>query len=133
MQLERLTNQYLKLQLEIAASLTGESNLSVDDLSVAIKTIKGKIAEAEKQLEEANETVEKGNQSVQAVVPMYNRFVSWANTFDEMPVEEKRTVLSQLIERIEVKDGFDIEITLNMDYEQFCKDWNSNTDTGISA
>ncbi len=133
MQLERLTNQYQKLQLEIAASLTGESNLSVDDLSVAIKTIKEKIAEAEKQLEEANETVEKGNQSVQAVVPMYNRFVSWANTFDEMPVEEKRTVLSQLIERIEVRDGFDIEITLNMDYEQFCKDWNSNTDTGISA
>ena len=124
-QLEKLGRQQEKLQLEIASSLTGDSIYTADDLATALRTLKERIAEAEKKLEEANQIVEQGKQAAEAVIPMYNRFVSWANTFDEMSVIEKRAVISELISRIEVGKGYEINITLNIDYEQFCDSWNA--------
>ena len=124
--LEKLNKQYEKLQLEIANTLTGDSIYSADDLALAIRTVKAKILETEKKLDEATEAVDKINETMQSIVPMYKRFVSWSNTFDEMTAEEKRMVLTQLIQRIEVNRGYEINITLNMDYEQFCTDWNSD-------
>ena len=123
--LDKLNRQQEKLQLEIASSLTGDSIYTADDLAIALRTLKGKMIEAEQKLEEANEVVEKGKQAAEAVIPMYNRFVSWANTFDEMPVDEKRAVISELISRIEVSRGYELNITLNIDYEQFCDSWNA--------
>ena len=123
--LDKLNRQQEKLQLEIANSLTGDSIYTADDLAIALRTLKSKMIEAEQKLEEANEVVEKGKQAAEAVIPMYNRFVSWANTFDEMSVEEKRAVISELISRIEVSRGYELNITLNIDYEQFCDSWNA--------
>ena len=123
--LDKLNRQQEKLQLEIASSLTGDSIYTADDLAIALRTLKSKMIEAEQKLEEANEVVEKGKQAAEAVIPMYNRFVSWANTFDEMPVDEKRAVISELISRIEVSRGYELNITLNIDYEQFCDSWNA--------
>ena len=125
MQLEKLGRQQEKLQLEIASSLTGDSIYTADDLATALRTLKERMVEAEKKLEEANQIVEQGKQAAEAVIPMYNRFVSWANTFDEMSVLEKRAVISELISRIEVGRGYEINITLNIDYEQFCDSWNA--------
>ena len=122
--LDKLNRQYEKLQLEIANTLTGDSIYSAEDLSLAIKTIKEKILDAGKKLEEATKEVEKANDGIQTVLPMYKRFVSWAAAFDDMTVEEKRIVISNLIDRIEVNRGYVIDIALNMDYEQFCGDWN---------
>jgi hypothetical protein len=32
-------------------------------------------------------------------------------------------IVSQLLSRIEVFKGYDIKIELNMDFKQFCDDW----------
>ena len=124
-QLDKLIRQQEKLQLEIANSLTGDSIYSSDDLAISLRTVKAKMSETEKKLEEANKVIEQGKQAAEAVVPMYNRFISWANTFEKMSVEEKRAVLSELISRIEVGKGYDVKIILNIDYEQFCNSWNA--------
>ena len=34
-------------------------------------------------------------------------------------------IISQLISRIEIKNGYKINMELNMDYEQFCEDWDT--------
>ena len=125
LQLDKLIKQQEKLQLEIANSLTGDSIYSSDDLAISLRTVKAKMSETEKKLEEANKVIEQGKQAAEAVVPMYKRFISWANTFDNMSVEEKRAVLSELISRIEVGKGYDVKIILNIDYEQFCNSWNA--------
>ncbi len=124
-QLDKLIRQQEKLQLEIANSLTGDSIYSADDLAISHKSVRAKMTETENSLEEANRVVEEGKKAAEAVVPMYKRFISWANTFDNMSVEEKRAVLSELISRIEVGKGYDVKIILNIDYEQFCNSWNA--------
>ena len=39
-------------------------------------------------------------------------------------VEQKKTIISQIISRIEICMGYKRNITLNMEYEQFCEGWN---------
>lgn len=34
-------------------------------------------------------------------------------------------IVSQLLSRIDVYKGYEIHIELNMDYKQFCEDWDT--------
>ena len=40
-------------------------------------------------------------------------------------------IVSQRLSRIDVYKGYEIHIELNMDYKQFCEDWD-NINTGSS-
>ena len=64
--------------------------------------------------------------SMEKVKPMYDTFKGWAEEFNEnLPMERKKMIVSQLLSRIEVYKGYDIRIELNMDYKQFCEDWDT--------
>jgi len=56
---------------------------------------------------------------------MYESFKSWAEEFENCSIERKKMIISQLISRIEIKNGYKINMELNMDYEQFCEDWDT--------
>lgn len=49
----------------------------------------------------------------------YDEFRGWAEEFDAAPLEIKRMILSQLIERVEVGRKYQVTIKLNMEYQQF--------------
>lgn len=49
----------------------------------------------------------------------YDDFRGWAEEFDTAPLEMKRMILSQLIERVEVGRKYQVTIKLNMEYQQF--------------
>lgn len=57
----------------------------------------------------------------------YDEFRGWAEEFDAAPLEIKRMILSQLIERVEVGRKYQVTIKLNMEYQQFL-DCSSATD-----
>lgn len=121
--LEKLNNQLEKLQLEIGNALIGESIYSAEDLSNTIKAVKSKITEAEKKLEEAENQANSSRSNAESIVPMFNRFVSWAEEFDKCSIEGKRAIMCELIDRVNVYRGYKIEVVFNSTYEQFCNDW----------
>lgn len=49
----------------------------------------------------------------------YDDFRGWADEFDSAPLEIKRTILSQLIDRVEVGRKYAVTIKFNMSYQQF--------------
>ncbi len=51
----------------------------------------------------------------------YDDFRGWADEFDSAPLEIKRTILSQLIDRVEVGRKYAVTIKFNMSYQQFLK------------
>ena len=62
--------------------------------------------------------------SMEKVKPMYDTFKGWAEEFnDNISMERKKMIVSQLLSRIEVFKGYEIKIELNMDFKQFCDDW----------
>lgn len=61
--------------------------------------------------------------SMESLKPMYEMFVGWAKEFDESSIEKKKMIISQLISRIEVYKGYKLNVQLNMDYQEFCDNW----------
>lgn len=63
--------------------------------------------------------------SMESVKPMYDIFKGWANEFDSCSIERKKMIISQLITRIELNRGYNVKIELDMNYKQFCDDWDN--------
>ena len=114
-----------KLEDEIAASLMGESQYSPEILSRSINKLEEKIAELNGSIQALDDEMSGKKTALDKVKPMYDTFKGWAQEFNEnMSTERKKMIISQLFSRIEVYKGYDVHIELNMDYKQFCEEWN---------
>ena len=122
-QLQKDQAQLTTLQGEIAKALIGESLYQPDDLSIAIKTLRSKIEDAEKQLQVLkNEEIEKKTIN-EGIVPAYHQFKTWAEEFDNATLEVKKMIANQLFSRVEVGKGYRLHLELNITYQQFCEEW----------
>lgn len=121
--IEKLNEQLSKLQMEIGKSLVGESLYSAEDISATINSTKQRIAEETEKLIEVTQIVAKGYEAVEDIKPMYTQFVSWAEEFRRATLEQKRMILSQLIDCVEIGRGYEIRVKINGSYEQFCGEW----------
>ena len=124
LELSKQQKQLEKLEEEVAGSLTGESKFSPEILSRSIKKTEDSISELNEALDALKNEMTGKKHSMEKVKPMYDTFKGWAEEFNEnISMERKKMIISQLFSRIEVYKGYDIKIELNMDYKQFCEDW----------
>ena len=104
---------------EILKCLDGTSNFTEDMIAKQIRKSQkdlddAKAEFAELQKERINETAE-----IRKLRSYYDDFRGWADEFDSAPLEIKRTILSQLIDRVEVGRKYAVTIKFNMSYQQF--------------
>lgn len=126
LELSKQQKQLYKLEDEVAASLTGDSQYSPEILSRSIKKVEEKIAELKKTLDTLENEMTGKKRSMESVKPMYDTFKGWAEEFNEnISLERKKMIISQLLSRIDVYKGYDIHVEMNMDYKQFCEDWDT--------
>ena len=126
LELSKQKKQLDKLEDEVAASLSGDSQFSPEILSRSIKKIEDQISEINGMLDTLESEIKGKKSSMEKVKPMYDTFKGWAEEFNEnLPMERKKMIVSQLLSRIEVYKGYDIRIELNMDFKQFCEDWDT--------
>ena len=134
LELKKNINQLERLQDEIAATLTGDSVYSAEQLSSAIKTVEDRISTQKFQLEQLQNEVKSKKASIEAIRPMFEQFVGWAQEFDKCTIEQKKMIISQLVNRIELNKDYELTIELNMDYKDFCNDWDAlNTTSTVVA
>lgn len=128
------SNEHLdKMELEIGKVLTGESEFSVTHLNRAISKLEIRIEEIKAELKELEEEEEKQVRSIEAVIPAYDQFKSWADEFDQAPIEQKKMIACQLFTRIEVEKEYVIHVELNLTYKQFCTEWKNNCQKYVSV
>ena len=94
---------------------------SAEDLSATINNTRQRITEETDKLIEVTQIVAKGNKAVDDIQPLYSQFVSWADEFRQATLEQKRIILSQLIDCIEIGRDYTITVKMNASYEQFCE------------
>lgn len=122
-ELEKHEQQLEKLEAEVADSLMGNSQFSPDVLSKVIKSTEEKIAVVKADIDTLQSEMAGKRKSMESLKPMYEMFVGWAKEFDESSIEKKKMIISQLISRIEVYKGYKLNVQLNMDYQEFCDNW----------
>lgn len=106
---------------EILKCLDGTSCFTEDMIAKQIRKSQkdlddAKAEFAELQKERINEAAE-----IRKLRSYYDDFRGWADEFDSAPLEIKRTILSQLIDRVEVGRKYAVTIKFNMSYQQFLK------------
>lgn len=94
-------------------------------MTQAIRTVKSKISEEEKQLTELQREEAQKQKGIHLIAPSYVRFKSWADEFCSATLEQRKMIVCQLFKRIEVGRDYKISVELNMTYQQFCTEWDN--------
>ena len=132
-ELDKDKKQLEVLQREIGKTLLGESLYSPEDLKEAINVVKIRIADSEERLEKLDSDMNQKKEMVEAILPAYRRFKSWAEEFDTADLEQKKMIACQLFDRIELGKDYNIIMHMNVTYQQFCSEWKSKNSSQVTA
>ena len=131
--LEKEKKKLTTLENEVADSLLGTSRYSPELLNKLINQQSAVIKQYEADKKTLQAEMANKKRSMESIKPMYDIFKGWAEEFDTCSLERKKMIISQLITRIELYRGYDVKIELDMNYRQFCDDWDIvNTNSGLT-
>lgn len=113
-QLENAYNQALEerknLTRHIANALDGKGPFSPEDLKERIDTLKEEGQRLSQQMELQKELLEKTEKKEKAIEQQFQQLKSYAEIYHNATMEEKRRVVSALIERVTISRGYQIQI-----------------------
>ena len=108
-----------KLIDEVGKALIGESTFTVDLLNQSITSAKERMSVLEAKMPIALKEYTDEESILNNLDNYYSKFKGWAEEFDNASSEEKKMIICNLIDRVELRSGYDIHIKLNLSYEQF--------------
>lgn len=104
---------------EILKCLDGTSNFTEDMIAKQIRRYQQELDDAKAEYAALKNARLNEAAEIRKLRTYYDEFRGWAEEFDAAPLEIKRMILSQLIERVEVGRKYQVTIKLNMEYQQF--------------
>lgn len=105
----------LALKTEVLACIKGESVLPRETLAEMITAQEEKLTELENLCEAASEELEKTAELMDKVSRLYDELISYADLYDSANFEAKKMIVNQLIRRVDVYRGYQINISFNFD------------------
>lgn len=117
--LEKLEAQRLALEHETVESLMGNSHYDSEFLTKLISDNKSALEEARMEVERLK-AIDDGNADITMSFEVeYQHVQDWREVFDNATINEKKTILCQLIDRIEVDRDYHITIFLKGSQNDF--------------
>ena len=103
---------------EIVRCLDGQSAFSEATLARLIQQAEAEVQQAKNEYAELLKN-DSSRTTVQQIRKYYDEFLGWANEFDLASIPRKRTILAQLLEKVEVGKGYRVRIVVRGSYRQF--------------
>ena len=116
---KRCKEQLAQLSGEIAKSLTGDSAFSPDMLAMAIENTKTELQNSEDKLAQLNYALTNNQGAMKKLDFYYDQFRGWAEEFEDAGLEQRKMIICQLVREINVSKGYELDIVLDLNYEQF--------------
>ena len=108
-----------RLQGEIVKSLTGESVFSPEMLKPAIDAQEQKHRNLLHALQEAEKELADNESNLRGITEQFDDLLEWSSIYSHSDMAAKKTIVSHLIDRVDIFRDYDIKITLNISVEQF--------------
>ena len=124
--LKRAVNDLELLKSEVLKILKGESTFTPELLSEMISEAEKECAALEEARKAAQVEVDCSGQLVENVVSQYQELISWAELYSTANISVKKMIINQLIKRVDVGRGYQVNITFNFSYQQFLSGLNVN-------
>ena len=119
MGLAKLNAQYKKLREEMVKVLMGESVFDEATIKSMLDEKQEAIVKAESYLEELRVSAEDTEQKLQQLILQYRSISDWAEIFDAANNDEKKMILSRIIEKITVDKEYHLEIHFLITLDSF--------------
>ncbi len=117
--LSRLRKEQDGLKKELLRVVTGTSSFDRDLLQSMLEENRKAQEEMEGRLRDSRAEAEKENNRIRLLDTRLKDMIDWSQRFDFMTVDEQRSVLTHLIERIDVSRDYCIRITFAVSLEDF--------------
>ena len=118
-ELEKETANLAKLKSEIVKALAGESSFTPALLQEVISGSETRISEIKKALLDAERAVDESEKHTAEIAKKYDQILEWAYVYDNASMSAKKMIVSNLIERVDVRRGYDLKIKFSISLEQF--------------
>ena len=115
---ENAKKQVDALEDQAIKALTGENQLDLSIVNSMLIKHKAKMEEALAAIEEAERQMNAAEQNARVTKSEIDEILSWVDRYDEISVEAKHMVISRLVDRIEVGNGYKVNIRLKVALEQ---------------
>ena len=107
------------LKQEVVKAVTGNSAFPVDLLSSLVQETEQKCTTLKSAYEAAQRDVEQSEIIMQELQVKYNQLIDWSNIYDAANIETQKMIVAQLIERVDVFRGYELNIKFSISVEQF--------------
>ena len=118
-ELDRAKTEQQRLQQEIVRALMGESAFTPEMIKSALETQERKINELEQTIRTAKQELDDHQKRIKSLTDNFKAMLEWADLYDMADPCVKKTVVSHIVDRVEVRKGYDLTITLNLSVQQF--------------
>lgn len=116
---EKANKDLRTLNAEVVKTLTGNSKFSGEQLSGAIEVTKQECDALQKQLDVLNLQIADIETLNARLEKKYDQVVGWSKMFDDADAPTQRMIVAQLIEKVTVHSGYELDIEFNVDINSF--------------
>lgn len=116
-QYHKREQEYQDLRAETIKVIQGTSRLNADLLNSLVDETTAQIKNLKGQLEAAQEELSSLTENALKIKTEYAQLVSWATLYDTCTFEAKKMIIAQLVDRIEVKRDYEIDVKFNVSFE----------------
>ena len=91
----------------------------MNTLNESLKMQKERLADLEQRIPTTLQELNNEKEMLENIDYLYDEFVSWSEEFNLATKERKKMIICKLFKSIKIGKGYNVEMTLNLDYEQF--------------
>ena len=117
--LAREQDKLSKLRAEVIKSIQGESVFSKEMLAELVSETDAKVKTLAENCESAECELEENEVLMKELSDSYDEIISWAELYDSASFEAKKMIVNAMIRRIDVYNGYKLNIELNFNIRQF--------------
>jgi hypothetical protein len=118
-ELRKKTDDLGALKAEIVKSIRGASDFAPDLLNEMITSAERERDKAETAAQTLSEALADTTRMFDGFKEQHDRYVSFAEIFDGCEMNVKKMIICELIDRVDVRRGYDIDVTLAVTMEQY--------------
>ena len=88
-------------------------------LAGLVNEVDAKVKELATVLKEAEREVEEKESLIKGLRDSYDEIISWSELYDSASVEQKKMIVNAIITRIDVFNGYELNVEFNFNIRQF--------------
>ncbi|NCC68187.1 MAG: recombinase family protein [Clostridia bacterium] len=115
----KANTEYESLKAEVVKAVQGKSKMPMEVLSELVDESRDKVLVTSERLSTLMAELDHGNEKETEMKAELDRIRSWAEIFDSSEMDVKKMIANYIIKRVNVYEGYELDIVLNMNVQQY--------------